>query len=83
MQPGWARKESQMELSRLACAQCQTPVSKDRFQLLSAHPGQWFACETDYCDWVHVRTYRGQIEFSSQADARVHAIPLRGEPRSA
>jgi hypothetical protein len=71
-----------MQSSGFICAQCQTPVSRRRLQLLQVNPGEWFSCATPWCDWVHLYTFDGRLEFSSQADARTHAIPLRGEPRA-
>ena len=72
-----------MEPSGYVCAQCQNPVTTGRLQTMMANPGEWFACETAWCDWVQIRTLRGQFEFSSEANARTNDIPLCGAPRPA
>jgi hypothetical protein len=64
------------------CAQCQRTVSDRRLQLLMAHVGEWFACETTGCDWLQIRTPQARFEFAPRTVARAHhAWPLRGEPR--
>jgi hypothetical protein len=55
------------EPTGFVCAQCQSSLSQER-----AQPGVWFACESAWCDWVQIRTFRGQLEFCSEADARTN-----------
>jgi hypothetical protein len=63
------------------CAGCHQPVSSERLRLLHLNPGLWFACESDWCDWVQIRTHRARFEFASREAARIHDTPLVGEPR--
>jgi hypothetical protein len=67
--------------SGLICAHCKHPVSEERLRLLRAHTGEWFACETDGCTWVQIRTPRARFEFVAGAVARLHECPLQGQPR--
>jgi len=80
---GSQKREPEPESSGFVCARCHRPVSKSRTAALYAHRGEWFACETPWCDWVQIRSLRGHVEFSSEEQARTHQIPLRGEPRRA
>jgi hypothetical protein len=54
------KQEAPSDASGYVCARCQKPVSKTRAALLYAHRGEWFACETPWCDWVQIRGIRGQ-----------------------